>query len=355
MIKNEGSYIRFYQVGCGDAIAIHFLGNDEKYHNILIDGGTYDEDYYPVTFKSEINEIINRNEQIDLWIITHIHDDHIGGLVRFIEDEDFRKQLNLIKTKFWFNYTYIDVEVNLNYTSKISVPQAVTLRDFLKTNGILIENKTNLDCEDIFGAKLTLLSPNAKSIERLFEKWRKFERIKQKKDRVDKIGASKNDYHIRIDDFNLNKFEADDNPENNSSIAFVFEWNDKSILFSADSNPNIIENSIRQLGWSEEKKIKLDFMQLSHHGSKKNTSSSLLKIIECDKYIISANGFGNKPYKESLVRVLNENTNHVNFIFNYDEPPLRKIFTRDGFEAPTKYNFTCNFDMINENYLQIIL
>jgi hypothetical protein len=38
-----------------------------------------------------------------LWIITHIDDDHIGDILRFVKDEAFRKTFDLSKTIFWYN------------------------------------------------------------------------------------------------------------------------------------------------------------------------------------------------------------------------------------------------------------
>jgi hypothetical protein len=56
--------VKFFPVGCGDAISIRFLGNDDKYHNILIDGGY--QYMYPFGIKKEMQGIIEREEHIDL-------------------------------------------------------------------------------------------------------------------------------------------------------------------------------------------------------------------------------------------------------------------------------------------------
>lgn len=83
-IKKE---IFFYQAECGDASRIRYLGDDGKYHNIFIDAG------FRRTFKDviapHVKEIQAIDESIDLWIVSHIHDDHIGGIEQFIKQVEY--------------------------------------------------------------------------------------------------------------------------------------------------------------------------------------------------------------------------------------------------------------------------
>ncbi|MES2138274.1 MAG: hypothetical protein V4511_01100 [Bacteroidota bacterium] len=63
--KSENNLeIKFLQTGCGDAIKIRFLGNDNQYRNILIDGGTDKGDVYNNTIRKEILNIISDGNQI---------------------------------------------------------------------------------------------------------------------------------------------------------------------------------------------------------------------------------------------------------------------------------------------------
>src|SRR5690349_11402460 len=86
----------------GDAIHIQF-NEGTLVRNILIDGGM------PNTYitlkgkkgkevKGELNllveEISNKGQKIDLLILTHIDDDHIGGILRWFEKD--LKALELI-------------------------------------------------------------------------------------------------------------------------------------------------------------------------------------------------------------------------------------------------------------------
>lgn len=75
----------------GDCILISFLDSDEKVKNILVDGGTHRT--YSRNLKPILQCVQDKEESIDLLVITHIHDDHIGGIVEFYQDIDFNKDL----------------------------------------------------------------------------------------------------------------------------------------------------------------------------------------------------------------------------------------------------------------------
>ena len=70
--------ILFFQAECGDAALIRFVDENGAPHNVFIDSG-YERTYASV-IRQVINEIIAVGENIDLWIISHIHADHIGGV-----------------------------------------------------------------------------------------------------------------------------------------------------------------------------------------------------------------------------------------------------------------------------------
>ena len=58
--------IDFLNAGCADAVHINFIGNDEKPHKIIIDGGSEKGDIYDKTLKERTVEIVNNEQIIDL-------------------------------------------------------------------------------------------------------------------------------------------------------------------------------------------------------------------------------------------------------------------------------------------------
>ena len=74
-----------------DAIIVSFNDDEGNAHNIIVDGGEVKSPKYCYTerLKGKLEKIFSKLETIDLWVITHIDDDHIGGLFHFINDAEF--------------------------------------------------------------------------------------------------------------------------------------------------------------------------------------------------------------------------------------------------------------------------
>lgn len=100
------------------------------FHNIIIDGGTELGTIYEETLRKILNEIADRKERVDLWIITHIDDDHIGGILRFIHDEVTFNRFDLSKTTFWYNHSIWDYPVPIATSILKSLKQGIRLREF---------------------------------------------------------------------------------------------------------------------------------------------------------------------------------------------------------------------------------
>ena len=324
--------VKFFNVGCGDAISIRFFGSDQKWCNILVDGGT--QTSYPIGIKKEIEAIIERKENIDLWIITHIHTDHIGGVLRFIKEKRLKSKFDIGQIKFWFNYSNFDYEIWLKENGFVGVKQGIPLRDFLRQNSFLEEKLTNQTQPINFhGAKLTILSPDSNSFEQLLKLWATEETKIIKKKLAAYKSATANDYKTKVTEFNLANFTEDTNVENGSSIAFLFEYQQQKILFLSDSHPSVVAKSLEEnLEYTNENKLVLNYMQVAHHGSKFNTSDKLLSLIDCSDYIISGDGLNkhNLPNKETLARIKSKNPNRkINFHITAKNRLTTSIFKVD--------------------------
>ena len=338
--------IKLHKVKCGDCISINFEGADGKRHNILIDAGY--SNTFKDTLKKEVDEIIKNGEQIDLFVVTHIHDDHISGMKRFIEvfgDKDIVKE-------YWFNWVpeYLQTGTELHQEGKIGIEKATTLRDFLENKGKLQDNKITSGTEyTISNVKITVLSPSIEQLDLLEGEWAKQEA--EAREKQNKIAAGASDYSQTIEELVGKEFEQDESIINGSSISFLLEISGIfSGLFLADAHPTEIENSINRIIKARGvDKLTVDFVKLSHHGSKGNTSSEMLSLIDSKHYAVSSNG-NNKhriPNKEALARVV-EKTREKDIIlfFNYREG-LDNMFTP---EEQDKYGFICEFDKVVFSY-----
>lgn len=328
--------------------AIHLRTKDEKgrFCNVLIDGGTGETYSYKnkkkKTESGELKQLIesikSQDEFIDLLILTHVDDDHIGGILKWFEQDAAAK--DLVK-KVWFNsgklifkhFQQKEIEENLlkiknTSTNDTGIAQGVIFEDFIEENNIWDKQIIKSgDKFNIFGLKFTILSPSNDKLRSLLCKWEKECPI------LDTSRTS--DYSLSLSNLiNSDSFKEDNSIHNGSAIAFVVEKQGKSMLFLSDAHPQTIIDSLVSLGYSPENPLKTDFVKLSHHGSKSNTSIELLNLIQSDNFLISTNGSKHKlPDKRCLSRII-KTKEYVNLYFNYPELTSNIFAEKDFFDYP---------------------
>ncbi|MPT33624.1 MAG: MBL fold metallo-hydrolase, partial [Flavobacterium sp.] len=321
--------------------------------NILIDGGSEKGNLYETSLRVRINDIINvKKEKIDLWIITHIDDDHIGGVLRLLKDTDLLVATDLSQTTFWFNYSIWDYDSGLRSDNLKSYEQAITLREYLMQNSNVVNNITDGSNKvDLWGATAFILSPDHINEQALLKSWENKEKIIRERKESDLKDGRKNDYTKKIEDFDLSKELKDTSVENGSSIAFVLEHNKERILFMADSHPWVVAASISRL-WPEEK-LTLKYMQVPHHGSRRNISAALLELIDCEEFIVSADAYNrsNLPNKETFVKILSANPDK-DLVFHITQ---KNALTTSIFEIDTDHNIDVRFPEGSSNFLHFTL
>jgi hypothetical protein len=105
-------------------------------------------------------------------------------------------------------------------------------------------------------------------------------------------------------------------PPNGSSIAFLAEFRDRSILFGADAFPTVLYPALLRLardrsGFSDDvaeddvPPLHVDVFKLPHHGSRANIAADLFDVIRADHYVISTSGKRfDHPDEEAMARVI---------------------------------------------------
>ncbi|MCB2353925.1 ComEC/Rec2 family competence protein [Clostridium estertheticum] len=331
--------IKMLEAFNGDSFLIS-LEDNSIISNIIVDGGiskTYIRD-----LRSQIQSIISKNENIDLMFITHVDDDHIGGFISFFEDDEIDK--SIVKRVIYNSALAISKSLNTKYDSlreidinklsdkKVSYKQGKTLEnELLKYN--LLETKVikTLNQITLGGAIITILSPREIEIKKLNKKWERETSDKRQ------ASSSDNEYKKSIKELLENdKHVKDRSIINSSSISFLLEYGPFKILMLGDSRSDIITKSLNRLSYNQDNKLKVDYVKLPHHGSKKNLYYDLLNIIDCKKYIISTDGsIFNHPDKTTLARILNTFSD-AEFYFN--STVYEEIFLE---EDKKEYQFAC--------------
>lgn len=315
------------QANHGDSILLSCTNQSETV-NVLIDGGS------PATFKygprsrekghlcKKLEALKEKNQQIDLAILTHIDDDHIGGMLKAFECEGYLK--GMVK-RIWFNssnsiteyFNHSPIpenEVLLDDGSPLTgVGQGKALDELLKELGcerppILLAGQTLLVGPFTF----KILSPTEDNLKELLCIW-------PTEETESLTSGRKNDHSERFETILKDDvFKEDKSTTNGSSIAFIVEVENRKMLFLGDAFDKTIISSLTLLGFNDSNKLRLDLTKISHHGSTHNTSPEFLKMIIADNYVISTNGGKHGlPDKKTIARILESNPTSI-ILFNYD-------------------------------------
>jgi beta-lactamase superfamily II metal-dependent hydrolase len=310
--------IKFLKAGKGDSILIN-----HKSKNILIDGGN-DSSFL---FK-EIDSIKDRNEFIDLLIITHHDDDHIAGIIDIlnkIKDGVYSK--DFVKKVIFNSPRLIQKKIIPKDERLLSYSQAHIVEDLLieceiEWMDIVTDTSNDIKFEDM---TLTFLSPDKSSLEKYSENKGALLSSDSKCDWDKPMSKLKK----WIDDESLDKSIA-----NKSSVVVLAKCKNKRVLLPGDVTPDRFHTIIEELYEKNSKKlVTFDYIKLPHHGSYRNLTREILSKIDCTNYIISTNGQNHcLPDKRALLKIIlfmeNKDKETINFLFNY-ESTLKQLNITD--------------------------
>ncbi len=318
----------------GDALWIEY-GAKASPRRILIDCGT------PGVFKSALADRIRAVPEgkrvFELFVVTHIDADHIGGAVQLLRA---RKKLKVQLKDVWFNgYKHLNdllgAEMGEELSSEIK-KQGLTWNGKFGGRAVRVPDGGPLPVINLDGGlKLTLLSPYAKQLEALEPVWedecRKAGLIPGAT--IESEGENEADDilgEIDVVDLAESAFKEDTSKPNASSIAFLLDYGKRRILFGADAYASVLLQSLALLPGA--KPLKLDAFKAAHHGSRGNINKALLEAVKCANFVISTNGKKfSHPSKEAIARMIHYSAKpavHFNYTtkFNdmWDDKALQK-------------------------------
>ena len=331
-----GIKFEFLKAGNGDCILVSIDNNE---FNILIDGGqknTYNEKSI-LNLKEKIQiDIRDKKKFLDLIVITHYDGDHIGGIIKLLEEEEknIKKGKETIIKELWFNTFDKALIEEIMTDNKTAAKDQIQFDTYLKKILNKIEKyKPNISIDEITKSiflgnnkeiEIILLSPNNEKLNLLYTK--DFE------PHLDKKSFDKNDYSFTVEKLIGKNSAEDGSHRNGSSIAFILIYDEMKFLFLGDAHIGLIVESLSNLDkkyYNENNLIEFEFVKLSHHGSSENLNTSFLYLIKTDKYIISTSGVShNHPHKKTIVDIVSHDNRE-----KYDNG-----------EYKDKIEFFCNYD-----------
>ncbi len=297
---------------------------------MLVDTGP--DETYPA-LKARLAELpvdAKGQRRLDIFVVTHIDHDHIGGAGLLLND----KSLALSIGDIWFNapprhlargVAEGEALAGLLGTSRSPLPWNVA---FGGKAAVTPGDGGFLELRTARGApRITLLSPSPDRLIDLFKVWdaelaqpRRKESTKDLTPEVLTRGAEALD----IPALAQRVTPTDRSAPNGSAIALLVEHRGASVLLGADAFPTVLGPALTGLARHRKQvgPIKVDAFKLSHHGSRANLTAELLSAVQASHYVFSTNNaIFNHPDDEAVARVLVHGGSRATLWFNY--PTLR--------------------------------
>lgn len=310
--------------GHGDCLWIDF-GNPEMPTRILVDAGT--QGTFP-ELKRAMDCVRAVSASHELFVVTHVDQDHIGGALALLEDKDIAAQFREV----WFNgWKHLQQAIGMQPLGALmgerltgALEKAPERWNTSFSQGPVIRGTGSLSSRPVGGATVTILSPTAQELAALRAQWTVEVKaagmvpgVPPKKPAT--VGAGMQALGIRdIRRLADTQVDVDTAKANGSSIAMLVEFKGKRLLLGADAHPSVLLAGIRQI--QPAGRLTVDVFKAPHHGSAANVTDELLDAIEPKTVVFSSNGARFKhPDEIAIARVVRKYEGHgVELVFNYE-------------------------------------
>ncbi|EBE0261342.1 MBL fold metallo-hydrolase [Salmonella enterica] len=302
--------VNILDAGHGDCILLDFT-----HTLVLIDSG-------PKTFLirrnviEKLKDLLNERT-IDIAIVTHNDDDHIGGY-------EYVLSSGIKIEKFIFNSLSICGELFNDHEQQISYNQDISLDTFIKDKTVSLEalvfGNEPVIINDI---KLIPLTPTIDALHHMHDDY-----IKKNQPQISSDEKVEPTLLKCIEEVanGTDKFLPDRSITNRTSLSLIIEYNGFRGLFLGDAWATDVIESFRL------NKIEPGFCvtKLSHHGSERNSNSELINIIGKTEYIICADkSKHNHPNNKTIARILVQYPEAI-FHFSSNNEDVKSIFNENN-------------------------
>lgn len=319
--------IEVLQAREGDCIFIT-IADGEKDYIIMIDSGVastyrgFDKRKRSMNgpLKNKIEELRAQHKVINLLVLTHVDEDHIGGVKEWLADDE--SAMEMIDTVWMNNGDKIDIPDHSSVLHSIAKGKCLE-KMLLAAHKNLVSQVIKGKVFQIPYGKIVVLTPTVVAHNVIAEKW--VEPV------LHKIAA---DYTKPIKDFLDYEFcEEDSSKTNNSSISFILNVGDRNDLLLGDADITDVCLALKELGYNKEKPLVCKTVKLAHHGSRNNFSDELLELVNVEIFIFSSNGnYYGHPDKDVFARIIDKTS--AKEYFNYEDRAQKIISAQDVVDYP---------------------
>lgn len=311
----------------GDCLILSW-GDPGEVRHLVVDGGRAGAYRH---LRPRLAQMAEAGEPLELFVLSHIDADHIAGAIAMAEDE----RLPVEPVRVWYNgFDQLSRLQPLGERQGDRYSDALAARGWPLNEGFdqeVVSIETVPAGLEVGGLAITILSPDWRHLAELrarWEDWREdqaaeaarlaLEDAERGTDLVP-LGRSPMPDVLVVGELAA-PGPIDREPPNGSSIAFVAEWRGMRMLLAGDAHPDLLEESLRPLAEREGGRYRVDLFKVSHHGSRKNTTPDLVRLLDCRRFAFSSNGnLHGHPDPEAVARLLlHAPEGRKCLYFNYD-------------------------------------
>jgi beta-lactamase superfamily II metal-dependent hydrolase len=341
LLTYDGLEIDMLNVGCADAILITRWTNGVA-SRVLVDGGNkkdYDDTVKPFLKGLSINHL-------DAIVCSHPHDDHAAGLLELIKARDFSIGAAFVHVPQW--HVNVD-EVNFALRKASGTDEARVIEKSLATVADLVNELRNRGIEPsepFAGSRigdLFVLGPSKAFYEDLIQEF-------AQSDKIMGVEKSRHDYASKVmseeivaaafgtePEYGL-LVNPEDTPENQSSTILWAKYGDDTYILTADAGVQALQSASKDYTISN-----CYWMQIPHHGSRRNVTKQLIEHFSPKVAFVSAPAGDDKHPRKSVITAF-KNAGAQVYSTHYPTPgPLRhhvgNVPERPGyFQATSLWN-----------------
>lgn len=322
-MNNFGYEIDFLPVGngdkSGDAIAIRYV-TQGKYKIMVIDGGTKESG---IELVSHIRKHYKAT-RVDYVVNTHPDQDHASGLTEVLE--------KLEVGELWIHRPWLYVDKIVNYVDNSKTPfirdkrttiksikdrfqweyykYAKELENMAKDKGITI----NEPYENCMIGEFRVLSPNREwylyDLIPNSDKTQEIQSVEDSSPNFLKLGLEKLFSVGETLGIETLRNGGKTSRENESSVILYADFNNHGILLTGDAGNEALQNAYdfaKNIGINISQNLK--FIQIPHHGSRRNVSPDVLNLIIGNKMRVPV-----EPTITAYVSAGENDTNHPKLV-----------------------------------------
>jgi hypothetical protein len=304
----------------GDSLLLHF-GTTQKPSAVLIDGGpgaAWGESVKPrLTAMREGFKGLGRIGDgdplpLELVMVSHVDDDHIGGLLGMTDDLLRPTGDVLVEPKGLWHNAFEDLTKDEDGPAELAAvepgPEAAAVLASVNQG-----RRLKSDAEQL-GWKINTGFGNAKpKLVKAPDKGGRTVRLDSKTSllviapRADQIEGLRKEWAEQLRKAQKGKAKPaqlaeylDKSPYNLSSIVCLAKQGTRSMLLTGDARGDHVLDALEAAGATKSGKLHVDILKLPHHGSIRNVEKDFFERITADHYVISANGRDGNPESETL-------------------------------------------------------